>query len=402
MAAARLAVLGGLLVSFSAVQDAPAGLTRAEAARRASELAALGRRMFFDPSLSASGRVSCSFCHDPRHAYGPPNRASIQPGGKDGRQLGIRAAPSLRYLQVIPQFTEHYFDTDGPDPSLDNGPTGGLTWDGRVDRGRDQARIPLLSPYEMANDSPSAVVARVRKAPYAAELERLAGSADTDRSFATVLEALETWQQDNREFYPYSSKYDAWLAGAARLSDREARGLQLFSDPAKGDCARCHIATRGANGTPPQFTDYGFVALGVPRNRRIPANRNPAWYDLGLCGPERTDLRSQAEYCGRFMTPSLRNAATRGAFFHNGVFHTLREAVAFYAGRDTNPEKWYPRGSEGLVLKFDDLPAKYRSNVEMGPPFGRQRGAKPALTDEEVDAIVAFIGTLTDGFLGDK
>ena len=66
------------------------------------------------------------------------------------RQMGFRAAPGLRYLQVVPPFTEHYFDSDGPDPSLDNGPTGGLAWDGRVDRGRDQARIPLLSSYEMA------------------------------------------------------------------------------------------------------------------------------------------------------------------------------------------------------------------------------------------------------------
>jgi cytochrome c peroxidase len=394
----RLAVLCGLLASVSAAQDVPAGMTRAQAARRASELAAIGRRMFFDPSLSASGRVSCASCHDPEHAYAPPNRASIQPGGKDGRQLGFRAAPSLRYLQAIPAFTEHYFDTDGADPSLDNGPTGGLTWDGRVDRGRDQARIPLLSPYEMANDGPAAVVARVRKAPYAAEVERLAGSADTDLLFATVLEALETWQQDHREFYPYSSKYDAWLAGAARLSDRELRGLRLFSDPAKGNCARCHIATRGPNGTPPQFTDYGFVALGVPRNRRSPANAAAAWYDLGLCGPERTDLRSKAEYCGQFITPSLRNAATRGAFFHNGVIQTLKEAVAFYAQRDTNPEKWYPRSGEGLVVKFDDLPAKYRNNVEMGPPFGRERGAKPALSDEEIEAVAAFVGTLTDGY----
>jgi len=386
------------MLATASAANHPGGLTRAQAVRRAAELADLGLRLFFDPSLSASGKLSCSSCHDPRYAYGPPNGESVQPGGPDGRQPGIRAAPSLRYLQVIPAFTEHYFDTEGPDPSTDNGPTGGLTWDGRVDRGRDQARIPLLAPFEMAGGSPAAVVARVRGAPYAAQVERLAGSSDSDRWFATILEALETWQQDHREFYPYSSKYDAWLDGAARLTARERRGLQLFTDPAKGNCARCHPATRGPNGTPPQFTDYGFAALGVPRNPRIPANQDPAWFDLGLCGPERTDLRSRPQYCGEFMTPSLRNAATRGAFFHNGAVHTLKEAVAFYAQRDSNPEKWYPRAAGGPVRKFDDLPEQYRKNVETGPPFGRRPGAAPALSDGEIDAVVAFLETLTDGY----
>lgn len=382
-------------------QDVPSTLTRAQAARRAVELAAIGRKMFFDPSLSASGKVSCSSCHDPRNAYGPANSAPVQRGGKELTQTGIRAAPSLRYLQVVPPFAEHYFDSDGPDPSVDNGPTGGLTWDGRVDRARDQASIPLLSPLEMANGDPSAVVARVRKTEYAAEFERLLGidsQPDMERAFATILEALEAWQQDYREFYPYSSKYDAWLAGTARLSKVELRGLQLFSDPAKGNCAVCHIATRGVNGTPPQFTDYGFAALGVPRNRKIPANANPAWYDLGLCGPERKDLRSNKEYCGQFRTPSLRNAATRKAFFHNGVFQTLKEAVEFYAQRDTNPGKWYPRNQQGIVVKFDDLPPQFRKNVNMDPPFGGAPGSLPALNNEEVEAVVAFIGTLTDGY----
>ncbi len=221
---------------------------------------------------------------------------------------GLRAVPSLRYLQVVPQFTEHYFDADAAgDDSVDNGPTGGLTWDGRIDRGRDQARIPLLSPYEMANDSEDMVVASVRKASYSSELRRLSGNrAGSHEAFNTILEAFEAWEQDYREFYPYTSKYDAWLSGKAALTDQERRGLNLFTKPDKGDCARCHIATRGANGAPPQFTDYGLVALGIPRNNQIPANSDRHWYDLGMCGPERQDLRSKTEYCGRFMTPTLR------------------------------------------------------------------------------------------------
>jgi len=397
---ARLILLYSVVVAGAFGQDGTSGLAREEAFRRARALTSLGRKMFFDPSLSASGKTACVSCHDPAFAYGPPNARSVQLAGANGKQSGIRAAPSLKYLQVVPPFAEHYFDSEATgDDSVDNGPTGGLTWDGRVDRGRDQARIPLLSRYEMAIDSPASVVARVRKAGYAAELTALSGAnADSGAAFNTILEAFEAWEQDYREFYPYSSKYDAWLAGNVKLSEAEQRGLKLFTDPDKGNCARCHIATRGVNGTPPQFTDYGLIALGVPRNYRIPANANAAWYDLGLCGPERLDLQSRDEYCGRFMTPSLRNVATRKTFFHNGVFHTLKQVIEFYCQRDTNPEKWYPQNRDGSTLKFDDLPPKYQSNVEMGAPFGRRPDDRSALTDHEIQDLIAFLKTLTDGF----
>ena len=92
------------------------------------------------------------------------------------------------------------------------------------------------------------------------------------------------------------------------------------------------------------------------------------------------------------------HVATRHAFYHNGVFHTLEEAVSFYATRDTNPERWYPVGADGAVHKFDDLPVQYRSNVNFEPPFDRKRGEQPALSDQDVADIVAFLRTLTDGF----
>jgi cytochrome c peroxidase len=397
----RWLVLYLVFASLGFAQQATDGLARSQAYQRAQALHFLGRRMFFDPSLSRSGKISCASCHSPSFAYGPPNGMSVQRGGANMQRWGIRAVPSLRYLQVIPQFAEHSFDADiTGDDSVDNGPTGGLTWDGRVDRGREQARIPLLSAYEMANNSEEQVVAAAENRPYSEELKKLSGdSEDSGAAFRTILEALEVWQQDSKEFYPYNSKYDAWLAGKAGLSDAESRGLKLFLDSKKGNCARCHIATRGVDGTPPQFTDYGFAALGVPRNSRIPANLNPRWYDLGLCGPERTDLRNKDEYCGLFMTPSLRNVAMRRAFFHNGAIHTLKEAVAFYVQRDTDPEKWYPLSNDGTILKFNDLPPKYRGNVEMGAPFGGQPGEVPALSDHDIDDIVAFLETLNDGYV---
>ena len=221
---------------------------------------------------------------------------------------------------------------------------------------------------------------------------------DTDTAFAGIVEALEAFQQDYRAFYPYSSKYDAFLAGRAQLTGQEARGLALFNDPDKGNCGNCHRSARGKDGTPPQFTDYGLIAIGVPRNPAIPANGDAGFFDLGLCGPLRTDLSGHGDYCGRFITPTLRNVALRQSFFHNGAVHTLRKVIEFYVERDTDPGKWYPRDATGGVQKFDDLPAPYRSNVNMEPPFGRRPGDPPALSSSEIDDVIAFLNTLTDGY----
>jgi cytochrome c peroxidase len=365
----------------------------------AAAMTALGRAMFFDRSLSASGKLACATCHDPARGYAPANGLPVQRGGPDTHRAGVRAVMSLRYTQNIPPFTEHYFDDEGDD-SIDQGPAGGRTWDGRAQSAHDQARLPLLSPYEMANASPDEVVAKVRRASYAPQFRETFGKtvfAAGALAFKGVLLALETFQQSAAEFYPYSSKYDAFLRHEASLTGDELRGLTAFNDPAKGNCARCHpSAVR--NGAFPQFTDFGYAGVGAPRNLAIPANEDPHYYDLGLCGPLRTDLRDREEYCGLFRTPSLRNVALRRVFFHNGVFHRLEDVVRFYAERDTQPQKWYPRAPDGGVLKFDDLPPQYRRNVDTRAPFDRHTGDPPAMSDADIRNIVAFLNALTDGY----
>lgn len=361
---------------------------------------ALGKALFFDQSLSASGQLSCASCHSPEHAYGPANDLSVQLGGADMRRTGVRAAPSLRYVQNVPPFTEHFHENDGND-SEDQGPAGGHNWDGRASSTHEQARIPLLSAHEMANQDPAAVVARVRAGRHAQTFREVFGPDILDRddtAFQAVLMVLEVFQETPAEFYPYTSKYDAVLRGQAKLSPQEARGLKLFNDPAKGNCAACHPSAISADGVFPAFSDFGFIALGVPRNRKLAGNGDPAFFDLGLCGPDRTDLRRHEAYCGLFRTPSLRNVATRKAFFHNGVLHSLDEVMHFYAERDTRPGKWYPRKPDGGVDKFDDLPERYRGNVNMEPPFGGRPGGRAALTAGEIRDVIAFLSTLTDGY----
>jgi cytochrome c peroxidase len=376
-------------------------LTRPEARARSAALRALGARLFVDPRLSASGHLACASCHDPAHAFSPANATPVQYGGPHTDQQGARATPTLTYLQAIPAFTEHFHDSeDEADESVDNGPTGGLTWDGRVDTAAAQAIIPLLSPDEMANTGAAEVVARATSAGYLTDLRQILGDeaiSTPDHAFAGLRKALEAFQQDPAQFYPYDSKYDAYLAGRASLTEAETRGLEAFSDPVRGNCASCHISERGRDGSPPHFTDYGLIALGVPRNRDLAPNHDPAFFDLGLCGPYRKDFTTHPEYCGLFRTPSLRNVALKQSFFHNGAVHTLRDAVAFYATRDTDPGHWYPRNLDGTIDKFDDLPEAYRANLNDEVPFdGRKPGGKPGLTEAEIDDITAFLQTLTD------
>ena len=354
-------------------------------------LTALGRAIFFDAELSPSGAVSCASCHDPKHAYGPPDADTLK--------LGFRAAPSLRYLNTVPPFTEHSFDNDGDD-SVDLGPTGGHTWDGRASSAHEQARLPLLAPEEMGGPTSQAVIERLRGAPYASQMKALFGADVFDRgeaAFDAATMALEVFQQSPQDFYPFSSRYDAMLRGQGQLNAQEMRGLALFDDPAKGNCASCHLSAIRADGGFPLFTDFGHIAIGVPRNPAIKANADPAFHDLGLCGPLRTDLASQAEYCGRFRTPSLRNVALRHTFFHNAAVTSLAQAVRFYVQRDTDPARWY--GASG---KFDDLPARYHANVNVEAPFGGSPGSPPLLTDAEIDDVVAFLGTLTDADQGEN
>src|SRR6202049_3778994 len=174
-------VVGGSLICAAAVgvrgaagADAPFYANTFEKVPSAAAMTDIGRALFFDASLSASGRVACATCHDPRRAFGPPNDSPVQPGGRDGRRLGVRAVPSLMYTQNVPPFTEHYFDDEGDD-SIDQGPAGGRTWDGRAQSAHDQARLPLFSPFEMANADIEAVVARGRGGAYGAQFRAAFG-----------------------------------------------------------------------------------------------------------------------------------------------------------------------------------------------------------------------------------
>lgn len=414
------AVLCGVLLGACRDGSSPPAAT--VVAAQLSAAARVGKLLFFDKSLSASGAMSCASCHDPAHAYGPPNALAVQFGGAGLDQAGIRAVPSLRYKLVTPAYSSELFDPDGAGAPA---PGGGFAWDGRASTLAEQAAMPLLSPFEMANATPAAAVDKVRAASYAPLFFEAFGSRafdDGEQAFTSITQALEAFQKEDPDFRPYSSKFDAYvMRGKGSLTVAELRGKAVFNDPNRGNCAACHIPDLN------QFTDHMYVALGVPRNPAIPANAAGRFYDLGLCGPLRKDLRppqagAANPLCGMFKTPTLRNVATRSVFFHNGAMTSLEQVIRFYNTRDTHPEIWYPtvggtplqtalpafpayglvttQYQGGKVQKFNDLPAAYRGNIDVQMPLdGRAPASAPPMSEQDIADLVCFLKTLTDGFV---
>ena len=370
------------------------GTTTAEAPAETplSAQAVLGEKIFKDTSLSASGQQACSSCHDPASGHSPANALAAQLGGPAMDQQGVRSTPSTRYLTFDTAF---FFDDEGT-------PTGGFFWDGRAQSLQEQAAEPFLNPVEMANASRADVIDKLSRAAYAAEFKQAYGSdifARPDDAYARMTLALQQYQREDVEFRAFTSKYDYFLRGQATLSAPELRGFALFNSPTKGNCAGCHPSAKGADGSFPLFTDFTYDNLGVPRNPELAANADPAHFDLGLCARPDGSMASFKDLCGAFKVPSLRNVGQRHVFFHNGRFKTLKDTLTFYVQRDTNPEKWYPLNGDGTVDKFNDLPAQYHANVNTTEvPYNRRVGDAPALSDAEIDDVIAFLMTLSDGY----
>ncbi|VTU40266.1 cytochrome-c peroxidase [Variovorax sp. PBL-E5] len=387
--------------------------------------AQVGARMFVDQTLSDSGKMSCATCHDPNSAYGPPNDLSVQLGGTRLNRSGTRAVPSLRYKDVTPPYADLL---DNPDGISVPGPGGGFTWDGRAPTLAAQAQIPLLDPNEMANASAADVVARLQAGPYAGLFKQAFGAdafADTNAAFQNARNALQAYQLEDPSFHPYSSKFDLYAGNkiGGNLTVAEARGLKVFANPNTGNCASCHYQGAGLNGSSALFTDFSYEAIGVPRNTAIPANADPSHFDIGICGPLRTDHPPVPgnTFCGMFKAPTLRNVALRQSFFHNGVMHSLEQVIRFYNTRDTMPELWYPtvggtpkatpdagfpayglittQYTGGTVKKYDDLPPSFVGNIDTQLPMdGRAAHSTPPMSEQDITDLICFLKTLTDGY----
>lgn len=341
-------------------------------AEKLTEKQELGKLLFFDTSLSTPPGQSCSSCHSPNAGFANTEADLPVSRGVHRDRFGNRNDLPAAYAAYSPRFS---YDEE------EKVYVGGMFWDGRANTLAEQAKGPFLNPLEMSNPNEEAVVAKVSQAEYADMFKKIYGEnafKDASTAYDYIADALAAYEESS-ELNRFDSKYDLYLAGRVALNEQEQRGLRAFEDEKKGNCAACHTSRPDKDGTPPLFTDFTYDNLGAPRNPEnpfyyLPRELNPDgvdYIDLGLGG-----VLNKGEENGKFKVPSLRNVAVTGPYFHNGVFKTLRQVLVFYNTRDIGP--W---------------PApEVRENVN------RDELGNLGLTVQEIDDIVAFMCTLTDGY----
>ena len=325
--------------------------------------------------------------------------------GAAGGRFGNRKPPSVAYAPHTPRL--HLLDRQGTFE-------GGAFGDGRAtgeklgEAAADQAQGPLLNPVEQNNPDAASVVARVCAAAYGDAFRALYGpdiceAANVERAYAGIARALVAYE-GSREVSPFSSKYDAFLAGRAALSPLESEGLRLFEG--RGKCSQCHPSQPGPQGEPPLFTDASYDNLGLPRNPDNPwytqHDFNPvgaAWVDQGLGAflATRADYRPYARgNLGLHKVPTLRNVDKRPApgfvkaYGHNGYFKDLGAVVHFYNTRDVLPVCLQ---GDAATPGVDCWPAP-----EVGLNLNTEELGHLGLSDSEEAALVAFLQTLSDGY----
>ena len=368
----------------------------------------LGKELFFD-KISEPDWMSCANCHAPEVGFVGPipgvNKKGAVYKGAITKRFGNRKPPSSAYATFSPIF--HY-------DVVEELFIGGNFWDGRATGERlgnpaaDQALGPFLNPVEQNNADKKAVLVQIEKSKYASLWEEVWGEpisydtqAEIDQNYDRVGLSIAEYEASDK-VNPFSSKYDYFLDGLADLTLQELEGMNLFNGVAL--CSECHTSELGSGGEHPLFTDFTFDNLGAPKNPENPfydmdevflPNGNPinslgdAWIDKGLGGflETRSEWQSlAAENMGKHKVPTLRNVDKRPgnnftkAYLHNGVFKSLKEVVHFYNTRDV--ETWPP----------PEVPQNVNTS-ELGDL---------GLTEDQEDAIVAFMTTLSDGYRFDK
>ncbi len=387
----------------------------------------LGDSIFDDPNLSINRNQSCATCHaseagttgaDPDiNAHGAVYEGSI-PG-----RFGDRKPPSSAYAAQSPIL---YVDKKGTW-------VGGNFWDGRATGERlgnpaaDQAQGPFLNPVEQALPDSACVVYRVCTATYPVTFEDVWGPdacdiawpvdvdtvcgmeggtvglapedrAKSDIAYDNIAFSIAAYES-SRKVNPFTSKFDYTKTGAAKLTKEEQRGYALFRG--KGMCHRCHIS----NGQQPLFTDYTFDNLGLPKNPENPVyDYNPDFVDLGLGGflATRADYAAYADAnMGKHKVPTLRNVDKGSADFvkaygHNGYFKSLEGIVNFYNTRDVKPV------CPGDYTEAQAMAANCWPAPEVAENVNTGELGNLGLTPDEEAAIVAFLKTLSDGYMPEK
>jgi cytochrome c peroxidase len=421
---------------------------------RQGQVRTLGKLMLFDKHLSVYQNEACSFCHTPETGFTGPieslNQTTVSYPGSVRTRFSNRKPQSYMYAPFAPVL--HYNGLQGDF-------VGGNFWDMRASGYRlqnpsaEQAQGPPTNPVEMGLPDSACVAYRLSQAPYRklfdtvwgvdsftirwpADAENVCttpGPPPANAQYPLHLSPSDRARADHvydgfglaisayefsPEVSPFTSKYDYVQAGKDQFTSQENLGYELFRSKAR--CNECH--RDGGPGEEPLFTDFTASNLGVPRNPRLqfyyegqpdklgysPNPAGAAYVDTGVgsflrtlrsdsghLNPDSEWIKLAPKFDGKIQVPTLRNVDMRPtpsfvkAYMHNGYFKSLKEVVHFYNTRDVLPE--CEAGDPGE--KFTCWPApEDLINVNK-----RQLG-NLKLTDQEEDALVAFLKTLTDGY----
>lgn len=428
-------------------------------------LPTLGKLSFYDKSLSVNRNEACAFCHMPQTGFQGAieslNKGGVAQPGSVRTRFSLRKPPSAAYAAFSPPL--FYPDKPG-EAKCSHCFIGGNFWDLRATGLRLQNATAMqaegspLNPLEMANPDAACVIRRMSQRPYKELFENVWGwrtfdiawpagvdelcnkpngnpasaigsevpgpnttplvidlsprdRARVQLTFDQMAQSIAAYEA-SPEVSPFSSKFDAYLAGKAELNEAERRGYDLFNGQAK--CLNCHVDPKGER--QPLFTDNTTANLGAPRNPdlfyyretqpdafryvvnpegqaavdkgagnflRSPENANPAWRELA------------STFDGRFRTVTLRNVDQRPrpdfvkAYMHNGYFKSLKEVVHFYNTRDVLPrcEARSP-GEKVTCWPAPEVAVNINANC-----------CNLGLSDAQEGDLVSFLKTLTDGYV---
>jgi len=361
----------------------------------------LGKAIFFDETLSLNENQSCASCHAPEAGWTGPlsdtnAHGAVYEGSIPGA-FGNRKPPSAAYATLSPVF---HMDKKGLF-------VGGNFWDGRAtgeklgNPAADQAQGPFLNPAEQALPSYEVLVGKVCTGSYGGLFmevwgAEICGTGNESAAYDAIGLSIAAYEA-SPEVNAFTSKYDYSLVDQAKLTKEERIGFALFQG--KGKCKLCHLS----NGEQPLFTDFTFDNLGLPVNPENPAFIADGFIDPGLGGflETRADYEDYAsESMGMHKVPTLRNVGLQPddpefvkAYGHNGYFKSLEGIVHFYNTRDVLPT------CPGLYTEAEALAAKCWPAPEVADNVNTAELGDLGLTADEEAAIVAFLRTLSDGYV---
>jgi cytochrome c peroxidase len=313
------------------------------------EKIALGQKLFFDGKLSADGTVACATCHDPARAFTDGRPVSI---GIHGR-AGQRNAPTI--LNALYNKTQF--------------------WDGRAKTLEDQAASPIVNSFEMGQPSLDAAVTKI------------AGIDEYKRAFQKVFgrpvnspDLLRAIASYERAQVSFDSPFDRFIAGDKNaIDDAAKRGWELFNTQAR--CNKCHALTNTKRDAT-NFIDNDFhnIGIGIIRHDVVALARQAE--KLVASGDtaaiDRAAIQTDMSALGRFLitkkeadsasfkTPNLRNVLVTGPYFHDGSQETLWDVMDHYNKGDGLKNPWLDEDMQPL-----------------------------ALTEHDIDDVVAFLASLT-------